>query len=843
MTLPEALIASPQRRAVLRRRAGRLALAALLAPWSLPAFAVSGSYAGNGTFAQSLWWLDFTGFSTASTSAQAVTFTLPGGAGTLGLSAQISSTAVQLVAEPSWSGGGAFGHGAYNGIGGTPIFYWLNQAGAATVTLSSLSVKDASGNTRSFVLYAADGENTNFPETITYASTANWRLIDTVNYYALFNGNVPTLTGIGTTSVVESGPLLNDGNYNASVVLGTSSPTQVSSTFSGNEATLFAVSLPPITFNIVITGRVSASDQFTAAIAYTSPAASIKSVTTSGAATTAGTGATSVIGTNSVTLSAVMAAGSFSPLSTYAGSMACSNAGPGAAAFGGANTVLPSGAGTSFTLTPQTGDNITCTLTLTPPPQTVSGSVYNDANHNNALDGAETGTGVSGLYVKLAPYAGGACQSPAGAAAPVSAATGAYSLAGVAAGSYCLVLNGNSTLTDIAAALPSGWIGTQNAGGAIQLNVIASGPPLPQNFGLYNGSKLSGTVFADNGAGGGTANNGAQDGTEAGIAGVLVEATGAATAANRTSGSGLYTLWIPAGTAGTVTVTPAAPGGYLATGGAAGTTSGSYSRPSVSFVPSAGQAYSGVNFGLVPPNTLGPDGAQATQPGSTVFYAHAFVAGSGGQVTFSLAGSATPSAPAWTQVLYQDSNCNGVLDSGEPQMAGSLSVSAGQKLCLIVKVSTPAGAAAGAQSTASLSAAFLYTNASPALAATLAASDVTTVGAPGTLSLTKLVSNLTQGGAAATAVSANPGDTLQYTLTATNNGAQSLATLVINDATPAFTTFVSAACPATLPPGISACSVSTQPAVGAGGALQWTFTGSLAASGSLAVTYQVKIGT
>ena len=151
--------------------------------------------------------------------------------------------------------------------------------------------------------------------------------------------------------------------------------------------------------------------------------------------------------------------------------------------------------------------------------------------------------------------------------------------------------------------------------------------------------------------------------------------------------------------------------------------------------------------------------------------------------------------------------------------------------------------AAGAQSTASLSAAFLYTNASPALAATLAASDVTTVGAPGTLSLTKLVSNLTQGGAAATAVSANPGDTLQYTLTATNNGAQSLATLVINDATPAFTTFVSAACPASLPPGISACSVSTQPAVGAGGALQWTFTGSLAASGSLAVTYQVKIGT
>jgi hypothetical protein len=63
-----------------------------------------------------------------------------------------------------------------------------------------------------------------------------------------------------------------------------------------------------------------------------------------------------------------------------------------------------------------------------------------------------------------------------------------------------------------------------------------------------------------------------------------------------------------------------------------------------------------------------------------------------------------------------------------------------------------------------------------------------------------------------------------------------LATLMIYDATPAFTTFVSAACPATLPAGIITCSVTTQPAVGASGALQWTFTGALAASGSRDLT-------
>jgi hypothetical protein len=73
------------------------------------------------------------------------------------------------------------------------------------------------------------------------------------------------------------------------------------------------------------------------------------------------------------------------------------------------------------------------------------------------------------------------------------------------------------------------------------------------------------------------------------------------------------------------------------------------------------------------------------------------------------------------------------------------------------------------------------------------------------------------------------------------SGTQALMTLVINDATPAFTTFVSAACPSPLPLGISACSVSSKPAVGAAGSLQWTFTGSLAPSAQLAVTYQVKV--
>jgi uncharacterized repeat protein (TIGR01451 family) len=818
-------------------------LAAVLAVSAAPVLAAGGSYAssGTGTFAQSLWWLDFTSFNTGSVAAQPLTFTLPNGAGTFNLSAQITS-GMAVVAEPSWSGGGAFGHGAYNGITGKPIFYWLNQTGTGTTTLSGLTVKDASGNARTFVLYSADGENTNAPETITYTSTSSWSLIDNVTYYASFNGGAVTLSGTGTGIVLESAPTTTDGNYNGSVVLGTANPTQVSTAFSGNEAALFALSLPPLTFNLVINGRISASDQFTASIAYTSPAATIKAATTSGAGNV-GTGATSVIGTNSITLSVAMAAGSFSALSAYTGSMSCTNSGPGASAFGGTNTVLPHGAGTSFTLTPQTGDAITCTLTLTPPPQTIAGTVYNDANHNGTLDGGESGTGVSGLFVKLAPFTGGVCQSPATAAAAVNAASGAYSFAPIAAGSYCLILNADSTLTDIIAARPAGWLGTQNPSGVIQLNVVPSEPPPPQNFGLYDGSSVSGVVFADTGAGAGIANNGVQDGAEAGIGSVLVQGSGAVTTAMRTPAAGTYTLWIPATASGTLTVTPLAPSGYLATGGSAGTSGGSYSRPSVSFTPVAGQAYTGVSFGLVPPNSLAPNGAQQAQPGATVQYAHTFIAGSAGQVSFAIAASSAPAAPPWTAVLYQDLSCSGTLSGSDPQISAPIAVTAGQKVCLIVKVQVPAGAAAGAQSAVTVSAACQYSNASPALAATVSASDLTTVGATGTLSLVKLVSNLTQGGGAATAVNANPGDTLQYTLTATNTGAQTVSTLVISDATPAFTTFVSAACPGTLPAGVSSCSVTTQPAAGGTGAVQWSFGGSLRSGGALTVTYQVRIGS
>lgn len=474
----------------------------------------------------------------------------------------------------------------------------------------------------------------------------------------------------------------------------------------------------------------------------------------------------------------------------------------------------------------------------------VVGTVFNDVNHSSSLDASETGTGLSNLYVKLSPSSGSTCSGPATVAALTSNSSGAYTLPAVAQGNYCLILSNNATLSDITPTRPVGWIGTLNASGVIQLTVVTGAAP-PQNFGLYNGSQLNARVFGDTGVAGGTANDGVQNGAESGLNNLAVSATsgGTAIATSATDASGNVVLWLPAATTGTVVITPTAPSGYLATGGGPGTTTGSYTRPSVSFTVTSGQIYSGVRFGLIPPNTLAPDGAETLQPGTVFFYPHTFVAGSAGQVSFGVSAVASPAVAGWAETLYQDTNCNAQLDGGEPQITASLSVTAGQQVCVLIREFVPANAPLNAQNKIALTATMTFSGAAAPAANVVSRNDTTTVSGAGGLRLLKQVQNLTTGSGPATSNNAAPGNTLQYQLSLSNLGSDALASVVVNDSTPAFTTFVSAACPApaALPAGLSACAVSQQPAVGGAGALQWTFTGSLASGSATAVTFQVLV--
>ncbi|CAN5423529.1 hypothetical protein BH10PSE16_BH10PSE16_26660 [soil metagenome] len=799
-------------------------------------------------------WLDFSGYNDTTALApggQSFNFTLPDLSTlsmTLNTTAVVSTGSPQLLtkAVPSWTGS-AFGNTAFLNIPGQTILYSGANGSTVKVTMSNITVSPPAGGTgiAKYAIIVGDGESTDGSETLTFTTNGdNWTQLSKIA-----NGtstNYPTVTGLGTKTVLESGGGLPSptGAY----VFGSfNNPTQISAQFKGSGLQGFIVGVRYASISVVSqinNVRYNAPDQFTYSVKTTS-GVTMTSAATSGTALNGFAAASlpTVAASYPFVVDEVMVSSSTGTLANYTVSLSCTNTNT------GSTTVLPTNTSvSSYTIASlQYGDAVHCTFTNTPIFSPVTGTVYNDANHNASQDGTESGTAVSGLYVKLAPSSGGVCQTPASASAVVNTTTGAYSLPAVSPGNYCLILDNNATLSDIVSNPPPGWLGTQNASGVIQLSVDSFPPETPQNFGLYNGSKLSGTVFADTGSGAGTANNGVKDGSEAGMASVTVKATaGASTITSATAGDGTYTLWIPANATGSLVITPTAPSGYFATGGSAGTTSsasGSYTRPSVTYTAPAttGQTYTSVNFGLVPPNTLAPNGAQTAQPGTVVFYAHTFYAGSGGLVTFSLASTPTPTSLTWNQVLYQDVGCTGTLASTSPLITGPLTFTVGQTVCLVVKQFVPASAALGAQNVTTLSALFSYTGAAPVLSNTLTAMDVTTVDEPSALALTKRVANLTQGGAVGLTVNAKPGETLQYTLTAINNGNESLSTLVINDATPAFTTFFSAACPGSFSAGITACSLSQQPVVGAIGNVQWTFTGTLAPSAQLVVTYQVKV--
>lgn len=466
----------------------------------------------------------------------------------------------------------------------------------------------------------------------------------------------------------------------------------------------------------------------------------------------------------------------------------------------------------------------------------ISGFVYEDTNLNLQRDASETGTGLT-LYVKLINSA--SPGGPALAAASVDPATGVYILSNVSAGTYTLILDDNNTLSDITPALPAGWTGVEMGTGTRKPVTVTNSAVQSQNFGLYHGPLLRGRVFNDNATGGGTANDGISNGSEAGFSGInlkLTDASGAAVYGTATTdASGAYAIAIPSTVAtGTqLKLTEINASSSLSTGAMLGNTGGSYDRntDTITFTLAANTGYTNVNFGDVAVNSLTTDGQQSGLPGTTLFYPHNFTAQTGGSVTFSTTSTQTPALAGWTQTLYRDTNANGQLDAGEPAITAPITVSAGETVAVIVKEFIPTNAPLGAKDETKLIANFNYTSASPALSATLSRDDVTTVGNPTTagLTLTKKVDK----------PSALPGQTITYTVTYKNTSSDILSNVVIYDSTPAFTKFASASNGA-LPLDLTSVTV-TNPAVGASGAMRWTFVGTLRPGGTGTITFQVTL--
>jgi mucin-19 len=469
----------------------------------------------------------------------------------------------------------------------------------------------------------------------------------------------------------------------------------------------------------------------------------------------------------------------------------------------------------------------------------VSGTVYSDVNHNGIDDLSEAGTGLT-LYAKLIPSA--APGGPATQAVLVDPSTGVYSFPLVSFGNFIIVIDNNNSLSDVTPTIPAGWIGTEIPN-QTRTGVVVGGPGTTNlNFGLFNGSALSGLVFDDRSPVAGAANNGVPNAGEPGIAGVTLQAThpscpGSVCDTVVTNGAGTYQLWIPASVGNTsVSIVETNLSNYISTGAQVGATAGVYARltDTVLFTNSVGSTYTGVNFGDVRQSIFQTDGLQNALAGTTIYYPHIFTANTTGTVTFSTTNVAAPANPGWVNTIYRDTNCNGALDGTEGSTTfSSVGMSAGQNVCILVREFVPAAATGGAQDVITVTASFAFANAAPALSTNHVHTDTTTVASTSSAGL-QLVKSVDKSAAL-------PNEILTYTITYTNTGTSPITSVVVNDSTPAFTVYVgaSAGCPALIIR--TTCTVTSEPANNASGSVVWTITGSVGAGASSTVQYQVRV--
>lgn len=438
----------------------------------------------------------------------------------------------------------------------------------------------------------------------------------------------------------------------------------------------------------------------------------------------------------------------------------------------------------------------------------------------------------------------------------------------------------SASCVDLASATPTATFGTL-LGYQLLLSPAQTGPGANIQCAFVNSraQRVTGKVFGDNGVGAGTANDGVANGGETGLAGVSIALTDCRAlnhATSVTDGAGTYSLAVPAGlaaatplcvenaTAGRFRFSTGASAGAIAlpvdtavtVGGIVFTYDRTPAADRIAFRwPGGAATVAGLDFASVAFNSLVTAGLNNGAPGTRVGYPHTFVAATAGLVRFMVPASvSTPPTAGWSERVFADPGCTGRVRFDAALLyppALAQAVVAAQVLCVVLEQSIPIDAMSGAHNEARLQATFTFTNASPGLSASYEIRDVTTV-STAAVQLRKEVRNVSQGVTTFGASNqAKPGDTLEYRVTYTNNTATAVSGLIVNDMTPAFTTF-SAVGAGTTPPSLTSCQKSTPAgktpvacaaAQGPGGtgALSWTFAGSLEPGATGTVLFSVVV--
>lgn len=195
--------------------------------------------------------------------------------------------------------------------------------------------------------------------------------------------------------------------------------------------------------------------------------------------------------------------------------------------------------------------------------------------------------------------------------------------------------------------------------------------------------------------------------------------------------------------------------------------------------------------------TTVPGQSQDSTPGSTVYYPYTLTNTGNGIDSFTLSSvidtdETSDNGSISTPVFYLDRDGDGVVDAGESQITSVADLAADASVKLIMAYRLPTGADSADEVIATLKGVSVNDPAgSPA-------SDennyhLTTVVQDATIVVSK----------AASVSEVEPGDTITYTITATNTGSKNATTVTLTDAAPTGTTMVSASV-TTIPSGNAA---------------------------------------
>lgn len=333
------------------------------------------SSANNGRYAGAICWFDFGSFNEAtarSAAGQPMSVTLSGGytatftvrvtdvAGTSRMSILPRDTPVETRF--------AFGTDAYRGIPGSPVLY--SQAAPAgtkggKLSFSDIKVVDSAGTPMTgYSFVAVDAEDNVANELFWWSSDKPITEIERLAPNGGWGCKSPT--GLGTTTVAcagtGAGSTTTEGGKSTALLIAANTPSTFSTQWQTAAQSGIAIGIQTarLTLNKTVTDRVAAGDSF--ALAIDSPDDTTVATASTGTANTATTGSISVLprvgGSGVFTLSEA-AEGSSSPLSGYSQAWSCTNT------TTGSTTPLPTGTGTTKSVTPMIGDDISCTITNT----------------------------------------------------------------------------------------------------------------------------------------------------------------------------------------------------------------------------------------------------------------------------------------------------------------------------------------------------------------------------------------------------------------------------------------------------------------------------------------------